>query len=82
MKADGFEYVSEVFSSKHAAHRHACDKYMEWARGNDPAWWFNLYDLSQYEHLSCFCPLDYPCHVDRIIEILEEAERRARLTYG
>ena len=32
----------------------------------------NFYDdLRKYTHLSCFCPLDMPCHLDPIIEYLE-----------
>lgn len=31
-------------------------------------------DLLKYEHLSCFCPLDMPCHVDAIIEHLKRRE--------
>ncbi len=29
-------------------------------------------DLLNYEYISCFCPLDMPCHCDAIIEHLKE----------
>jgi len=29
-------------------------------------------DLLNYEYISCFCPLDMPCHCDAIIEHLRE----------
>lgn len=28
-------------------------------------------DLGRYEYLSCFCPLDMPCHVDYLIELVD-----------
>jgi len=29
-------------------------------------------ELAGYAHLSCWCPLGQPCHVDNIIELLAE----------
>ena len=31
-----------------------------------PDEWFT--DLAQFDHLSCYCPLDRPCHVDEVLE--------------
>jgi hypothetical protein len=41
----------------------------------DCASWTNDYftELAKFDYLSCFCPLDQPCHVDAIIE---EGKRR------
>lgn len=33
-----------------------------------------LLPLMKYENLSCFCPIDKPCHVDVWIEYLDRAE--------
>jgi hypothetical protein len=32
----------------------------------------NIEELRQYKYLSCFCPLDHECHVDRLILMLSE----------
>jgi hypothetical protein len=34
----------------------------------------NLEQLRKYDYLSCFCPLDQPCHVDVLIRLLNEKE--------
>jgi Domain of unknown function (DUF4326) len=34
-------------------------------------------ELDSIEVFGCFCPLDQPCHVDVVIELLEGPERRA-----
>ena len=41
----------------------------------DCATWANGYftDLATFDYLSCFCPLDQPCHVDAIVS---EGKRR------
>ena len=31
----------------------------------------HINDLKQYDYLSCFCPLNKPCHVDVLIELLK-----------
>jgi hypothetical protein len=33
-------------------------------------------DLLNYEYVSCFCPLDMPCHCDAIIEHLKTRYER------
>jgi hypothetical protein len=30
----------------------------------------SLDELREYDHLSCFCPLDQKCHIDVLIEML------------
>jgi hypothetical protein len=32
----------------------------------------NLSELKNYDYLSCFCPLDQPCHVDVLIKLLKK----------
>jgi hypothetical protein len=54
------------------AHEHAVNLYrlqMEENLKNDPAFYD---DLLNYEYISCFCPLDMPCHCDAIIEHLKK----------
>jgi len=43
---------------------------------NSWAWFVDYYlrPLMGYDYLSCFCPLDKPCHVDIWIEYLEKVE--------
>ena len=31
--------------------------------------------LVKFKHLSCWCPLDEPCHVDVILELIRECEK-------
>lgn len=38
--------------------------------------YINFKYLLKYDHLSCWCPLDKPCHVDIIIKKLKEYEKR------
>lgn len=57
--------------SKWDAHKYAFWHYagsLQEIVKTDPAYYD---DLLNYEHLSCFCPLDMPCHVDAIIEHLK-----------
>jgi len=39
----------------------------------DPTW---LDPLRRYDFLSCFCRLDMPCHVDTLIELLNDGDPR------
>ncbi len=55
-----------VFSTKQDAQQHAAflfGKLMDVAPGQYP-----VHELSRYKHLSCWCALDAPCHVDEIIK--------------
>ena len=65
-------YKTGVIFSMEAAHAHAVDMYenvqMKINISGNPAYYD---DLLNYENLSCFCPLDMPCHVDVIIKHLE-----------
>jgi len=65
-------YLSNVFGGDQSAHRHAVEMHkiqMESNLKSDPAYYD---DLLKYKWLSCFCPLDLPCHVDTIIEHLRK----------
>jgi hypothetical protein len=58
------------------AHENAVEDYLEDMSillGNDPAFYD---DLLNYEYISCFCPLDMPCHCDAIIEYLKRRYER------
>ncbi len=61
------------------AHENAVEEYLEdmsiWL-GNDPAYFDDLFN---YKYISCFCPLDLPCHCDAIIEHLEKRIKELRL---
>lgn len=61
----------EEYDNKYDAQNDACDLYsydMRIVLRYKPAFFD---DLLNYKHLSCFCPLDMPCHVDAIIEHLK-----------
>lgn len=56
----------------HDRHGFAVDEFRQYAlrrSGYDPAW---LDPLRGATGLACACPLDVPCHVDVLIELLEE----------
>lgn len=37
-----------------------------------------LVEAGEVDHLACYCPLDKPCHVDVLIEMLDEVERNGK----
>lgn len=67
-------YISISMGSENIAHEHAVRMFqfqIDALLAIDPAY----YDiLLKYKHISCFCPLDLPCHCDPIIKLLERRE--------
>jgi hypothetical protein len=67
------------FDNREYANEEAVERFqslqMFWTLRADPAYYD---DLLNYKHLSCFCPLDMPCHVDPIIEHLKRREKELR----
>ena len=62
-------YISNMFYSKFAANEHAAGLYKDIKlRQMDIQTIVNF--CKDYTYLSCFCPLDMPCHVDPLIELL------------
>lgn len=38
--------------------------------------YYDITELSKYDYLSCFCPLDRPCHVDVLISELSKVNKQ------
>lgn len=65
-------YQTGVIFSKEKAHEHAVEMHKIQMIENlrkDPAYYDKLLN---FKYISCFCPLDLPCHCDPIIEHLKE----------
>ena len=65
--------IEGPFGSRESAIDESLAKYRGWLRSmqrhGELAGF--LEPLREYEHLSCWCPLDKPCHVDVLIEAME-----------
>ncbi|MCO5317208.1 MAG: DUF4326 domain-containing protein [Microthrixaceae bacterium] len=67
--------VNEHLVTLHAGHERAVESYRRFAAerlSEDPRWLEPLRDATA---LACACPLEMPCHVDVLLELLEEVER-------
>jgi hypothetical protein len=62
-------YKSRQITGHANANTHAVDMYKIWLPGTG-------IDVraacAGYAYLSCFCPLDLPCHVDYLITLIED----------
>lgn len=67
-----YRFGPAVFSEKHKAQAHAAflfGKLMDNSPGLYP-----VHELAQYTHLSCWCAIDSPCHVDEIINRIKNQQ--------
>jgi len=65
-------FGKEAFDTKQEAQAHAAflfGKLMDAAPGQYP-----VHELKQYAHLSCWCAIDSPCHVDEIINRIKNQQ--------
>lgn len=62
---DGVKFQTRYDAQKYSVEKYKMDVLEELKR--NPAYFD---ELKGYENLSCFCPLEMPCHVDAIIEFL------------
>lgn len=69
--SDGWRYD---FMTKQKAAKFSCELFRVYALKEliiDPHW---LDELREFDALACWCALEDPCHVDVIIELMEERE--------
>jgi hypothetical protein len=65
------EIITNPFNPKREmckTHQQAVDLYKSWVRRELEYKRLNIKDITG-KNLSCFCPLDKPCHVDVLLEI-------------
>jgi hypothetical protein len=60
------------FPVENGDHAEAVAKYREWLNAHPGVEYVMRLHLADAAHLSCWCALDKPCHVDVIIEVLAD----------
>lgn len=71
---DGGYTIHSEYCSRNFAIGVSVELYRSYLKGH----WLSVVELFGYNHLSCWCPLDQPCHVDVIIERIRVAHTAKR----